>query len=268
MAAGSKLTVESKMEIPVKSLRAPVYAFWQESFMRLQIVKNLGLLVLVVVGIASRANADTIIYTVPPGLAPGDTYRLVFVTSETTETTAASTNIADYNAFVTGVADAVPALAALGATWTVIGSTEAVSAVTNIGDPSGSIYDLDGLEVAASTAALFNTSAVGLLNPIDIDQYGDIVYDVIWSGTTSTGLTYSTAALGDADPVVGLTSQTNQDFLTAFYAPFNNQTYTSVYAISSELTVPTTPEPATIGLFALGGALSLLARRQRSRVSK
>jgi hypothetical protein len=64
--------------------------------MRLPFAKTLGLLVLAVLGVSSAARAD--IVTVPPGLAPGDTYRLVFVTADTI--TAASGNIADYNAFV------------------------------------------------------------------------------------------------------------------------------------------------------------------------
>ena len=61
------------------------------------------LFTLAVVGIAARSDASTL--TIPPGLNAGDTYRLVFVTSNTT--TATSTNIADYNAFVTSAADAV-----------------------------------------------------------------------------------------------------------------------------------------------------------------
>src|ERR1035437_9485325 len=84
---------------------------------------------------------------------PGDLFRLVFVTSTTTVAT--SPDISYYNSFVTNVADAVPELLALNATWTVIGSTSAVSAATNIGASNSGIYRLDGLEVAAGTAALF-----------------------------------------------------------------------------------------------------------------
>ena len=57
--------------------------------------------------------------TVPTGLNPGDAYRLVFVTSTTLDAT--SSDIADYNAFVSGVANTVPELVALGTTWTAIG---------------------------------------------------------------------------------------------------------------------------------------------------
>ena len=56
--------------------------------------------------------------TVPTSLNPGDTYRLAFETSTTTDAT--STSIADYNTFVTGVATGVGELNDLGTTWTAI----------------------------------------------------------------------------------------------------------------------------------------------------
>ena len=77
-------------------------------------------------------------------------------TSDTT--TAFSTNIADYNTFVISEANSVLALFDLGATWTVIGSTDSVSAATNIGTTTSGIYTLDGNQVATSTTALFNTA--------------------------------------------------------------------------------------------------------------
>ncbi len=62
---------------------------------------------------------------------PGDFYRLAFVTSTTRD--AVPTDIADYNAFVTATAEAVPELLALGTTWSVIGSTASVDARDNTG---------------------------------------------------------------------------------------------------------------------------------------
>ena len=69
--------------------------------------------------------------TVPSDLNPGDPYRLAFVTSTTRDAT--STNIADYNNFVSGVANGVTQLAALGTTWKAIGSTSADDARDNTG---------------------------------------------------------------------------------------------------------------------------------------
>jgi hypothetical protein len=72
------------------------------------------------------------ILTVPPGMNPGETYRLVFVTSTVRDAT--FTNVEDYNDFVTDTASSVPALASLGATWRAIASTASASAVANVGD--------------------------------------------------------------------------------------------------------------------------------------
>jgi hypothetical protein len=82
-----------------------------------------------VVGTATHARAVPI--TAPPGLDPGDQYRLAFVTSTLRDATSA--NIADYNAYVTTVANAVPELLALATTWTAIGSTASVDARDNTG---------------------------------------------------------------------------------------------------------------------------------------
>jgi hypothetical protein len=93
--------------------------------------------------------------TVPSGLSPGDKYRLAFVTSTTRDAT--SSDIADYNAFVTAVANTVPALTELGTTWTAIGSTAAVDARdntnTNPGNAEGvPIYLLDGTLLVRAVA--------------------------------------------------------------------------------------------------------------------
>jgi len=49
---------------------------------------------------------------IPPGLGPGDTYRLALVTSGVRDGN--SSNIADYNAFASAAANSVTELAALG----------------------------------------------------------------------------------------------------------------------------------------------------------
>ncbi len=77
----------------------------------------------------SAANVFAAIITLPTSLNLGDEYRLAFVTSGTRDAT--SSDIADYNTFVTNAANAVPALASLGTTWTAIGSTATVDARDN-----------------------------------------------------------------------------------------------------------------------------------------
>lgn len=99
--------------------------------------------------------ADAAAITLPPGLSPGATYRLVFVTAGTRD--ALSTNIADYNSFVTTQANLNADLLALGTTWKAIGSTATVTAASNIGGVNASdIYNLFGELVATSTADLFD----------------------------------------------------------------------------------------------------------------
>jgi hypothetical protein len=205
--------------------------------------------------------------TVPPGLSPGDTYRLVFFTGD--PTTATSTNIADYNAFVTAEADSVGALADLGATWTALASTESVNVETNIGgigDTASGIYTLAGQEVATDTAALFQVTYSGndLDNFIDIDQNGNNVgYQEAWTGTNIDGSTYSGYALGDSMVMTGVSQYANYNYIAAGIGTDTNSMH--LYAISSVLTVEATPEPTTITLSALGAAFLLLARRRRQQ---
>lgn len=90
-------------------------------------LQTLAIAVALILGAASESRAVPI--TQPTGLNPGDQYRLVFATSTTRDAT--SSNIADYNAFVTGVADSVPELLLLGTTWTAIASTASVDARDN-----------------------------------------------------------------------------------------------------------------------------------------
>ncbi len=89
-----------------------------------------SLLVFAAFAVAPLA-ASAVPITVPTDLSPGDKYRLAFVTSTGRDTTSA--NIVDYNNFVTAHAAGVPELAALGTTWTAIGSTVAVDARDNTG---------------------------------------------------------------------------------------------------------------------------------------
>jgi hypothetical protein len=132
--------------------------------------------------------ASAQIQTVPSGLNPGDSYRLVFVTSTTRD--ASSSNIADYNTFVSGRAAAVPALAALPTTWTAIAATSAVDVRANTAtDPvanagtSVPIYQLGGLRVADGYTDLWDDS---IANAISITETGTSVNVKVWTGVGST----------------------------------------------------------------------------------
>src|ERR1035437_4880568 len=213
-------------------------------------LKTLVVMAVAVGGIASRSYAGTFLF--PAGLNPGDLFRLVFVTSTTTVAT--SPDISYYNSFVTNVADAVPELLALNATWTVIGSTSAVSAATNIGASNSGIYRLDGLEVAAGTAALFvpvPTSHAYLLNPISINQLGALLIggSLVWTGTNPDGTAATGWELGDqaSDTMCGYAGYTSSSWIANGlpWDPVRFRVY-PLFAISSELTVGgAAPEPTT-----------------------
>jgi hypothetical protein len=110
--------------------------------------KIFGLLAITFVLSSTSGYAQ--ITTVPPGLNPGDPYRLVFITKDKIFT-ATSPNIATYDAAVTSQANTSAELVALGTNWRVIGSTSLVDAKdhTDTDDspagPNGlQIYRLDG----------------------------------------------------------------------------------------------------------------------------
>jgi hypothetical protein len=125
-----------------------------------------GLLLLATGNTEAQAG---VVVTNPTSLTNGETYRLVFVTSTTRDAT--SSNIADYNSFVTAVANSNAALFSLGTTWTAVASTVAVSALANTGTdwmPAGiqgvPIFRLDNTLLATcplSTSRRMPTSIRG-----------------------------------------------------------------------------------------------------------
>ncbi len=211
--------------------------------------------------------------TVPPGLNPGDQYRLAFVTS--TQTGAFSNNIAGYNAFVTTAANSVPELAALGTSWKVIGSTYVAAqdnTATNPGISTGvPIFRLDAVKIASNNQDLWDGS---LLAPISTNETGVNSADhrAVWTGTNYGG-TPSYAPLGFFDPnftfneiTIGSTDQIDTQWIDQARYP-REFYFLPLYAMSGVLTVPV-PEPSTMvlaGLAAAGLAVSSLRRRRQCR---
>jgi hypothetical protein len=230
----------------------------------LRLVAPLVLLCLTFAALPLSALAAVI--TVPTGLNSGDHYRLAFVTSTTRDAT--SSNIADYNTFVTNVANTVPQLAALSTTWSAIGSTLTVDARDNtltnpnIGaDASVPIYTLNNTLIDSTNAALWSATGSGLLAPLNIDETGSTHTVLVWTGSTFTGIGSAEAQLGTANPREGTNGNSN-----AAWVQFDTDTSTvskSLYAISGVLTVP---EPGSFVLAGLGLAgLGFVAQRQKYR---
>lgn len=209
--------------------------------------------------------------TVPTGLNPWDEYRLVFVSS--TKRDATSSDIADYNAFVTALADAVPELLALGATWTAIASTSTVDARDNTNTNPGTavgvpIYLLDGTLLVIDNADLWDGA---LPAPLNVDETGspndEGLGSIVWTGTDPDGTATTPGALGDSVCMLGHYLATDGPEWIALANGFDQDNLFRVYAISSTLTVPGAPTgtPSFRDLGDLpGGALSSRAARASS----
>jgi hypothetical protein len=226
--------------------------------------------------------------TVPAGLAPGDQYRLAYVTSSVT--TLPTNEISYYNQFVTTDANSFPALAALGTTWTAIVSTDGVNAVnasdntdTNPSVPGVPIYNLGGSLVAENNSRLWGVTGViqsYLSAPIDIAGNGIVILGTpaVWTGTGADGeglypiWTPATDIYGRVHPYyadtgsVGSASPLWIGSGDALDGEPNGGSNLALYAISAVLTVPI-PEPSTLvlGLFAAAGLAVPMFRRRRHR---
>jgi hypothetical protein len=179
--------------------------------------------------------------TVPAGLKPGDQYRLVFVTSTTTEAT--SSDIGYYNTFVSNAASLESLLQTLGTTWTALASTSTATAANNTNtNPMSAglpIYGLAGQMIAASNSDLWDGAIAA---PISVNEHGTPVpsgYNEVWTGTGATGkpddqddvLGMPTPAWGDST-----TSTVNWVDTGGYYESGGTHT---LYALSAQLTVVT-----------------------------
>jgi PEP-CTERM motif len=224
--------------------------------------KSIVALLLTAFAVVSPLLVSAAPITVPSGLNLGDQYRLAFVTSTTRN--GSSNDIANYNAFVAGVAASVPELAALGTTWTAIGSTfNLVDARDNTGtNPNTSvgvpIYRLDDMLLALNNADLWDG---GLASSLSVSEMMTVTSDRVWTGTTSSGVANAIAALGPFIVVeYGLSSSSTSSWLVGGGASPSNLYH--LYAVSGVLTV--VPEPSTLALAAFGfAALAALGWRRR-----
>jgi hypothetical protein len=215
-------------------------------------------------------TAGAVPITVPPSLHPGDQYRIAFATANTQHgstpvfgtRTAFSSDIADYNAFVTTVANSVPDLVALGTTWSAIASTATVDARDNTNtNPSASvgspIFTLDGAMIAVDNAGLWSGS---LLSPLEISQTGSgTPPGSVWTGSDATGVASNPLGLAP-QPNTGVMLLTDTGWMD--YSPIPQVLDLPLYAMSGVLTVPA-PEPSSLVLAGLAvGALAFVSLRR------
>jgi hypothetical protein len=222
----------------------------------------------VIICIVFSRSAVAAVVTVPSDLNPGDQYRLIFTSSETTDAT--STDIATYNTFVTNVALNVPQLAALGTTWKAIGSTDSVNARDNTGtNPATTgvpIYQLNDTRFVDNNSALWTDNIV---TPLTISETGETISGSVWTGSNTDGTAWNnggfgpTQGLGDFSnsfgPILGTTNDFFAGWIVFSFDPPTSQHF--MYGISEVLTVPV-PEPSTLSLLALS-AIGLISVRRR-----
>ncbi len=219
--------------------------------------------------VVAPLTSSAVPITVPSDLSVGDKYRLAFVTS--TKRDATSTDIADYNAFVTAVAAGVPELAALGTTWKAIGSTLTVDARDNTAtvpnvSPDYPIYRLDNTRIADDNANLWGAD---ILAPIATVETGllntfDVTIIEVWTGTRWDGMA-APEPLGDPFVTrIGLQFFIGTDWIFSHDVDLSDS-LKQMYALSGELTV--IPEPSTMILVCIGATavVGWQLRRRRHR---
>lgn len=196
-----------------------------------------GLVALIVCALGV-GSADAAPITVPSGLEAGDSYRLAFVTSGIRD--AQSTDVADYNAFVTAAANSVVELLALDTQWFAIASTASVDARDNTGTtPPGDVpvFLLNDTMLATSYNDLWDWS---IAVPLGINELGEQAggSSNIWTGTTGFGTVEQ--GLGSATPTIGSRAITdNAQWVRLGVAAMTANH--SLYAISDVLTIPSVP---------------------------
>jgi hypothetical protein len=214
--------------------------------------RALGLLALALV--LSRGQARAGIMT-PAGLNPGDQFRVIFVSSATRDATSA--NIADYDTFITDLANAA-GLTYNGApvTWQALGSTATVAATSSGRLPASTssppLYRLDGVKVADSTADLWDGTIDAAIN---VNELGTGVRGLVWTGSDGEPLGADNTPLHLTR--VGDPHETMFSFwVNVTGVPNTEQEH--LYGYSAVLTVPgaaAVPEPGSLALLG-AGALS------------
>jgi hypothetical protein len=189
----------------------------------------------------------------PAGLNPGDQFRITFVSSVTHDAT--SSDLADYDAFVTNLANAA-GLTYNGAdvTWFALGSTASVAANSRLPASASTpgLYRVDGVKVAVNTSDLWDGS---IDNPINVTETGGVMgFTFVWTGSLSDGSIWFPIQLGAVGVGQGVAIATDGQWVSTD-SEFNSTGLFPFYAYSEVLTVPqqaAVPEPASLTLLGLG----------------
>jgi hypothetical protein len=183
---------------------------------------------------------------VPSGLAPGESYQLVFVTSGTTVATSGDINY--YNAFVQAAANAVGIGSSEGVIWSAIASTATIDANANA-LVNTKVFNLGGELVATGYADFWDgTHTVGV--GIDFDENSNARNFNVWTGSNTDGTNAGSLALGNTSARWGESTFANFGWIAQGATTTPDHSF-SLYALSGPLTAPV-PVPAALWLFGSG----------------
>jgi hypothetical protein len=215
--------------------------------------------------VPAKSGADVILPTLAQ-VPAGSQYQIILMTS--TATFATNTSISYYNAIASNAANSNATLAALGATWTAVASTEAVAATSNAPWANDSVFNTQANQVASPAQGLYSGN---LIAPVVYDQNGNSYTSDgsvgVWTGSADppAGAIRPAYALGDSSADYGGAGY----YGTAWLFFNSGLTYggsfaiLNFYALSSPITQ--TPEPATALLAIAACTIGLGSRRRRRR---
>ena len=208
---------------------------------------------------SSVANSALIV--APPGLNPGDPFRIII--AEVGRIDATSSNINTYDLFVQSLAvlAGLDTYNSLPVTWSALGSTTTVSAVSRLPNSMIPIYLIDGQIVANSSNDIWSGS---LLHAINLDQFGAIKTGTYWTGSDATGHGFAGQELGTVSGITRNGSALNSNFGWITNNFGTNISQAQVYMYSKVLNVASVPEPSTLVLLS-AGFFGLCMRRRKSK---
>lgn len=194
---------------------------------------------------------------IPPNLPPGSQYQLIFVTESIRDAT--SSNIDDYNAFVTSEAALSPSLPAT--LWHAVASTTTVNAIDNAPSVGLPVYNTHGDLVASAATGLYTAT---LLNPIIYTQHGIGTVPIsVWTGSDYTGLV-SVNPMGAAGVQWGNAHSTTSTWASQVGEPAIS--LLPLYALSDPITA--VPEPSAVVLLGSATVVIVVLRLSRKRCRK
>lgn len=231
-------------------------------------------LVVMLAGSLNQVGADTVVQNDPlnPGLAPGETFHLAFVT-DGVRNVGYSVSVGACNTFVTGQASlAGSAVADLGMNWSAIISTGSSLPSTHAYDNalvSAPVYLIDGTPVATGYADFWDGS---LASPINVSQFGEVITsgtNNVWTGSHSNGQKHTYWPIGAALTEYGYLTVSDSRWIESGYHQFYYEGPYRMYALSPVMTVAPVPVPgaAILGMIGIGMAGAYTRKRRQADVA-